>query len=386
MIDFAHVEPLVRAVLYEGYVLYPYRASSVKNRQRWTFGGLYPRAWSERGEGDPWWLRAEVLVLGGDATRIGGALRFLEVAPRAEGDDARGEPQSAVERRVEIAPRPIPAWLSGAPAQRFAFGPMVGEVEATAERVGLDLVRARVTVRNLTPLPHPSSCDRAPAMDRSFASAHVLLGVEGALGELAEIVSLTDPPAHLASAADGCANVGVWPILAGPPGRRDTALASPIILEDHPRIAPESPGDLFDATEIDEILTLRILTLTEAEQAEVRATDPRAAAILDRTLALGDEALRALHGAMRAEREDPARNGGVLTRGARVVLRPRGGADAFDVVLAGRAATVASIERDVEGRTFVAVTVDDDPGRDLGRAGQPGHRFFFRDDEVEVVT
>jgi len=77
--------------------------------------------------------------------------------------------------------------------------------------------------------------------------------------------------------------------------------------------------------------------------------------------------------------------GAVLRRGSRVRLRPRRGADAFDLVLAGRAATVASIEQDVEGRLLVAVTVDDDPGRDLGALREPGHRFFFAPDELEPL-
>src|SRR5262249_59078035 len=114
-----------------------------------------------------------------------------------------------------------------------------------------------------------------------------------------EFVSLADPPPELAAAAAGCANEGTWPAMAGDPGARDTVLSSPIILEDYPRVAEESPGDLFDATEIDEILTLRILTLSDREKAELRATDERARELLDRCESLtGDELLR-LHGTLR---------------------------------------------------------------------------------------
>ena len=85
-----------------------------------------------------------------------------------------------------------------------------------------------------------------------------------------EFVSLLEPPPEFQEAAAACSNVGTWPVLAGEPGQRDTVLSSPIILYDYPQIAPESPGDLFDGTEIDEILSLRILTLTDEEKSAMR--------------------------------------------------------------------------------------------------------------------
>jgi hydrogenase maturation protease len=149
-----------------------------------------------------------------------------------------------------------------------------------------------VAIENTT----PTACGlgRDKALLRAMVSTHtVLRATEG------EFASLTDPPPELARAAAACDNQGTWPVLAGEPGCRDTVLSSPIILEDHPRVAEESPGDLFDATEIDEILTLRILTLTDDEKAELRRTDERARELLERCEALtGDELLR-LHGRLR---------------------------------------------------------------------------------------
>ena len=78
-------------------------------------------------------------------------------------------------------------------------------------------------------------------------------------------------------------------------------------------------------------------------------------------------------------------NGSEICKGSRVRLRPREGGDIFDLALAGRTATVEAIEEDAEGQLHVAVTLDDDPGRDLGDARFPAHRFFFRLDEVEPV-
>ena len=72
-----------------------------------------------------------------------------------------------------------------------------------------------------------------------------------------------------------------------------------------------------------------------------------------------------------------------VRQGDRVRLAPRRRADIMDLALAGMTATVESIEQDYEGRVYLAVTVDDDPGRDLGSLRKPGHRFFFEPDEVE---
>ena len=68
--------------------------------------------------------------------------------------------------------------------------------------------------------------------------------------------------------------------------------------------------------------------------------------------------------------------------GATVRLHPSCRADILDLALAGKAATVRGVERDYEGRTYIAVTLNDDPGQDLGAFG---HRFFMRPDEVEPL-
>jgi hydrogenase maturation protease len=75
-----------------------------------------------------------------------------------------------------------------------------------------------------------------------------------------------------------------------------------------------------------------------------------------------------------------------VRRGSRVVLRPRGGGDVFDLALAARVAIVEAIEEDAEGNVHVAVTLEDDPGRELGDARVLGHRFFFGVDEVEPLA
>jgi hydrogenase maturation protease len=170
---------------------------------------------------------------------------------------------------------------------------VTGEVELSAETIASDLVRVRVCVRSTTPLGQAKE-DREEATLAALAAAHVVLQVQGG-----EFISLQDPPPEFREAAAGCHSVGVWPVLVGQPNSRDTVLAPPIILYDHPQIAPESPGDLFDGTEIDEILTLRILTLTEEEKRAVGAIDAQAKALLDRTEQLAPEQLLGMHGRLR---------------------------------------------------------------------------------------
>jgi hydrogenase maturation protease len=169
-----------------------------------------------------------------------------------------------------------------------------GAIEVAAMEVGAGVRRITVTVSNLTECGGTGHLDHDSAMLCSMISAHTILEVrDGAF------VSLLDPPEDLRDAAAGCTNVGTWPVLAGEKGRYDTMLSSPIILYDYPEIAAESPGELFDGTEIDEILTLRIMTMTDQEKDEMRRSDERARRILERTENLPPEHLAKLHGALR---------------------------------------------------------------------------------------
>jgi hypothetical protein len=171
-------------------------------------------------------------------------------------------------------------------------------VEITAEVLGERLIKIRVVVSNLTPVAIRQDFDRETLMKRSLVSTHAILQLDGA----GEFVSLLDPPNDLREAAEQCANVGLWPVMVGEEGDRDAMLASPIILYDYPRIAPESSGDFFDNNEIDEMLALRVLTMTDAEKSEARQTDSRAGALLDRTEGLSDDDLMKLHGVLRGIR------------------------------------------------------------------------------------
>jgi len=302
------IERIADALLYEGYLLYPYRRSAVKNRQRFNFGVLYPEEHVAAGgsdTGDRSFMQIECLVLGDAETTLSLKLRFLQLMESTAGADASAPWQEATERAVPL--RCSLAELLTAPQRHeFSFpggddpGPapysLDGEVEFSARTVDDSGLRLCVRVTNRT---HATAggAGRADILARSLVSCHAILTLEAG-----EFVSLLDPPPELAASARSCENIGAWPVLAGEAGVRNTVLASPIILYDYPTIAPESSGDLFDATEIDEILSLRILTLTDEEKREVRESDERARRLLDRTEALTAEQLMQMHGVLRQPR------------------------------------------------------------------------------------
>jgi hydrogenase maturation protease len=172
--------------------------------------------------------------------------------------------------------------------------PLSCMVEAEAEAAAGAAVRLTLRVLNHTVFAEPGRLSREEAVLHSMASTHVVFRVSGG-----DFVSLADPPPWLQQAARACQNLGVWPVLIGEKGSTGTLLASPIILEDHPQVASESPMDLFDSTEIDEILTLRILTLSDQEKAELRAGDERGRRLLERAEALTADELMRMHGTLR---------------------------------------------------------------------------------------
>jgi hypothetical protein len=327
------VNKIAEAVLYEGYMLWPYRRSATKNQQRWTFGGVYPRAYSEaRGEDDPWIMQTQCLVLGGTESTIEVKVRFLHVVERkAAQKNADGTPQlvdelrvgrerylsweEATEREVTASrcklydvlesPKRVAIDIPGGSEEEPLAEPtgevvgalvrtwraLRGMVEVEAEPLGEGIFRVTVRITNTTPWEGE---DRESTLKQTFVSTHTALEVEGG-----EFVSLMDPPEELKEAAQGCENLKAWPVLVGEEGERNMMLSAPIILYDYPQIAPESPGDLFDGTEIDQLLIFNVLTLTDEEKEEMRASDPRAREILERTESLSQEELMNLHGAIR---------------------------------------------------------------------------------------
>ncbi len=441
-----HARKVADAVLYEGYLLYPYRRSSQKNRTRFQFGVLMPPPYRAVDEHEPSASRTECLVECRDDSRVDIGLRFLHLQHRTAQriEPAAGEASDvdtvlvdgteygsfdeAVEREQHLSGRiadlldadrelhfDIPAseeaeeltGPGGAPAGRLVrrCAPLTGALAVRAERPPgpYGVLRLRVRVENRT-VPRVPLRSRDDGLKYSLIAAHLLIGVAGGT-----FLSMTDPPEWAAGEVAGCENIGTWPVLAGPAECRDLMLSSPVILYDHPEVAPESAGDLFDATEIDEILTLRTLALTDAERQEARATDQRAADLIDRLDGLPPEMLERMHGAIRYLSPAPGKaaetpptftepagfpgagtpaqpwwDPGRVARGSRVVMRPGARrADVQDIFLTGREALVEAVLHDVDGQVHIAVSPVGDPLADLQR--NHGRFLYFAPDEIEPV-
>ncbi|HEX6482896.1 MAG TPA: hypothetical protein VF043_28975 [Ktedonobacteraceae bacterium] len=331
------VKEIANAVLYEGYLLYPYRQSAIKNRTRWTFGVVYPREYSEANGGiEPWTMHTECLVEGqaNDIT-LDVTIRFLHLLVRTA---ARPNPvkedrveenvsewslasrfadepmQEGVEREVSASDLLLSDLLAHPRRVAIEF-PASRVVENTGDAAATEIIREQqaiagafliaaeqlssstfkltVEVENTTPGTGAVTSRRDAVLFQSFVSTHTILQVRQG-----SFISLLEPAEELQSFVQECQNVRTWPVLVGNQGERNAMLSSPIILYDYPQIAPESPGPLFDGSEIDEILSLRIMTLTDEEKEQMRQ-DERTREILERTEALTPEQFMKLHGTIR---------------------------------------------------------------------------------------
>jgi hypothetical protein len=290
------VEQIADAILYEGYILYPYRASALKNGQRWNFGVLYPPSYASAQRGsDASTFQCECLARGGD---LAVTVRFLQLVTRDRW-------QEAIAREIKTDAPGTQSFVFPAREDRDESGivrrqeQVEGSIDVSfgAARNGWSRVSVRISNTGAFDVPAADAAAwpaRETALGRSMVSTHVILRVHRG-----EFASLLDPPQELRELSAECSNVGLWPVLAGEAAPADTMLASPIILYDYPQIAAQSAGALFDGTEIDEILSLRILTLTDDEKREMRETDPQARQLLERTEALDPEQWMQLHGVMR---------------------------------------------------------------------------------------
>jgi len=495
---FAGAKSVADTVCYEGYVLYPYRASSQKNQLRWQFGVLAPPSVAAGGS-EPSGAQAEIIVETRPGTRlqvrlralqvqqrvvqqrvvqVGGDEDFVSVASLEDGEKVWTSFDEAVEHQADLVgidldaigldasdrdasdrdasdrdPSAGDASAGDASAERGCSlavkftesrheepivapdGALLGrvvrqcwpvsarlEVMASALDGPYPLTRVTLRVDNDTDWADPQA-SRDQAMRCSLIAAHLLVAVDDG-----RFISSLEPPRFASEAVASCTNTGLFPVLVGHGDAEDVVLASPIILYDYPVIAPESEGDMFDAAEIDEILALRVLTLTEDEKRQARSTDPRSAAIIDRIDAMGVDSFDALHGTFRSIRSlrpeglggppglggpggppgglgddeapwwepqvdasfDPWTDtididGVTVGAGTHVRLHPQRRSDAQDLFVDGRSATVAGVFNDVSGDVYLAVALDvDDPDAELHQ--WHGRYLYFNPDEVELLS
>jgi hypothetical protein len=360
-----HLEELVDTLLWEGHQLYPYTPSATKNATPTPFGIVYPPAYAAGGPHTFARLKLQCIATGTDS--FSGTVVCL---------------QGGEERRIELTPEQGEA--------AFAFGPVSGRAWMTTEDFG-GMIRVTVAVENETEVEE--GLTRTEALESSLLSTHVV--VRCAPG--GRFMSPIAPPDEAATAVMTCANVNTYPVLATPGD--DAVLGAAIILPDHPQIAPESRGSLFDSTEIEQALLLHVLALSDGERSELADADPAVKAMIERAVKATPEDIMALHG--RVTISDPAPepsaeadadvrgeqsivvDGRTFVRGRRVVLRPEANRNAQDHLLDGRSATIERIYIDYDEQVHLCVTVDDDPGQDIMR--DIGRYLYFKPTEVEVI-
>ncbi|KAB2371864.1 hypothetical protein [Actinomadura montaniterrae] len=289
------VRAIADTILYEGHLLWPYRASAARHGKRWTIGGVHPKEEAER-SGGRWTVSAEFLLEDGPESTVEFTLRFLQTVHRQMMDGDAPVPelkvgpgtyrtrQEAREREITSGRLPverllrspvrvpvaIAAGLDEKPVEGKARNPVegtvgrparivrtwdrvTGTVVLSAERAAPGAVRLRAVLVNTG-----AAADRDEAARSAMLCAHLVADASGGA-----FVSPADPPPRLAGAAAACHSDGLWPVLAGPPGGHGTVLAAPIVLYDWPQVAPQTPDDLFGGAGLDRLL------------AELAAGDPR---------------------------------------------------------------------------------------------------------------
>jgi hypothetical protein len=366
----SHLDELVDTLLWEGHQLYPYTPGATKNATPTPFGIVYPPAYAA---GSPHTFeRVRLQCIATGTEDFSATVHCL---------------RGGQERRIELDAQ--------APAVDFDFDGVRGRAELTVQDFG-ELRRVTVDVENTTRVE--AGLTRTQALEHSLLSTHVV--VRCAIGGC--FMSPIAPPEHAATAVMTCANVNIFPVLASPAD--DAILGAAIMLPDHPQIAPESRGSLFDSTEIEQALLLHVLALSDGERAELEHADPAVRAMIERAVSATPQDIMALHGRVTVSDPPPAAaapggdgaagpdirgeerltvDGRTFCRGGHVVLRPDPGRHAQDHLLAGHSATIERILVDYDEQVHICVTVDADPGQDLMR--DIGRYLYFKPTEVEAI-
>ncbi|MGZ4248965.1 MAG: hypothetical protein ACXVUE_11740 [Solirubrobacteraceae bacterium] len=376
------LEQLVDSLLWEGYALYPYTPTATKNATPTPFGIVYPPVYAETLASTYDHLELRCVLEAPPDAILSAEVRFLA---------ADGERHQAQERRVKLSGAMVGALAQAAAVKQASVSPGSGApplavaLSLTVESLPDGLREVVFGVDNRTLVS--SGLDRAGALGRSLISTHPIVRITGG-----RFVSPLERP---------CRSVNTFPVLAT--HTDDVVIGAAIVLPDHPEIAPESRGGLFDSTEIEEALLLHVHALSDAERAEIERQDPAGREMVARAAAATPEEIIALHGRVtvrdpetneppteppgltdpRAGEESADVDGVTFRRGAAVVIRPGPDADLHARMLDGRTATIERIFTDYDGRTHLGVTIDDDPGQELMR--ETGRYLFFFAEEVEVM-
>ncbi|HEX2468576.1 MAG TPA: hypothetical protein VHJ54_10245 [Solirubrobacterales bacterium] len=372
------LERLLDSLLYEGYALYPYTPGATKNATPTPFGIVYPPAYAEHSDATFDTLRMECVLESGPNARVRGSVRFLQ---------AEGERHQGTVRALDLPPTPLAELASSGRGEEFAFTgaePVQGRVRMRATQLGGGLGRVALCVHNTTSVAGEAAGERTAALRSSLISTHVVLEAEAG-----RFISPLERKGPVGDAVAACRSVNTWPVLASPGD--DAVVGAAIVLPDHPATAPESLGNLFDSTEIEEALLLHVHALSDGERAAIAEQDPAVVEMVERALTTGREDILALHGRLEEVVSEPGHpvpgepevtiDGVTYRKGGKVILRPERERDVYDAMLEGRTATIERLYVSSDGEPQIAVTVDGSAEQELFR--ETGRYLFFRGHEVE---
>ncbi|MFN2612225.1 MAG: hypothetical protein ABR536_02520 [Solirubrobacterales bacterium] len=394
------VEELVSSLLYEGYALYPY-TPGVKNATPTPFGIVYPAGYAAAQPAAYPELRLECILEGGPEAEITGTVRFLQAA---------GEGHKGIERRLDLGTVKLADLAREKARQEFGFpreagaGSVRGRAVMEAEMLGPELARIKLCVHNDTEIAGDvpeAEVPRGDALQWSLLSVHPMVEVD----DSARFISPLERDGEAGAAVEASDSFNTFPVLVGKEDR--AVLGAAIVVPEHPELAPESLGNLFDNTEIEEALLLHVQVLSDDEREQISEQDPAVREMIERAEKTTNDEMMSLHGRLTyTEPEDDGRTttpptpppgmdeiqgetttevkGATVKRGDTIILRPGTEGAVEDKMLDGRRATVERIYKGMDERVYLGVTIADVPGQDL--LSDTGRFLFFFSDEVELIA
>lgn len=333
------LEKLTKTLLYEGYSLFPYYRSSIKNQKPIPFGVIFPKDYHAFHEFSFSEIQSQTVLISSNELTVNIGIRFLHLRKTElfqkvndAGDnhdfvptgsfDVNGKTYQAgwqtIERKINTGQLPIADLLKESKTIPIEFDNMnegeiifneekeivarqttsvcaiKGNIKIKAEKINdkANAFRLTVTVINLTPVRNAPAISRDDVFMESFLSTHIILQTENGI-----FISHQDTGDEWKDAIGACANVNTWPILIDK--GNTTLLSSPIILYDYPEINSKSSGILFDSTEIEEALLLHVNLLSDEDKKRIGSNDEKLQAMLNRVNSMTPEDLRAYHSMMK---------------------------------------------------------------------------------------
>lgn len=338
------IEKITATVLYEGYSLFPYHRSAIKNQKPIPIGVIYPGDYHKYSGHASACMQTECIAIGNASSSLHISLRFLSLKPvtifekNIDGDFERVAELTigdrlyqtgwqTIERNIDTeelliyelckSPKIVSftfieesgeeilydGYGKAAGKKSFLISETNGSVTIFASQIAGEKkgFKLQIIVKNETPVAGADKLSREDISVQSFLSTNTILSLQQG-----EFISQQNPPKEWGEEAEKCTNINTWPILIDK--QNSTILSSPIILYDHPVINPKSKVDLFDSLEIEEALMLHFAAMSDDEKKRIAESDEKLESMLKKVGDLTPESMLNLHGGFTAVTEEKLTN------------------------------------------------------------------------------